>query len=153
MKQDVLAELDAILAKDGTLTPQLVLARARDESSPLHSHFTWDDSEAAERYRLDEARRLIVRVKVEIQTRPNEAPTRVRAFTSLMSDRMIGGGYRSTVTVLADMDQRSELLRTALAELQAFQRKYRHLSELTTVMHEIDRARAAHDEAELDRTA
>lgn len=140
----MLQELDAILVERGALTAQAVLERARDESSALHSCFTWDDSEAAEQWRLTEARRLIIKVKVEVQTRPNEPSIRVRAYTSLMSDRLNGAGYQSTVTVMADADRRSELLRTAMAELQAFQRKYRHLAELSMVMAEIDRVAAQH---------
>jgi hypothetical protein len=153
MKADVRKELDAILAERGALTPQAVLERARNEESPLHACFTWDDTEAAEQWRLTEARRLIIKVKVEVQARANEPPIRVRAYTSLLSDRIGGGGYQSTVAVMSDATQRAEVLRTALAELQALQRKYRHLSELSMVMQEIDRVAAQHAVQEsLDQT-
>lgn len=152
MNAAVRDELAAILTERGSLTPQFVLEKARDEGSALHSCFTWDDSEAAEKWRQTEARRLIVRVKVEVQARPSELPIRVRAYTSLMSDRLSGGGYHSTVTVMSDAGLRAELLRTALAELQALQRKYRHLSELSMVMQEIDRVAAQHVDGSLEQT-
>lgn len=48
---------------EGRLTPLLVLEVARDEDHPLHSRFEWDDGIAAEKYRLDQAQRLIMSVK------------------------------------------------------------------------------------------
>lgn len=60
------AVVDAInaLARRGRLTPEDVLAAARDKSSPLHDSFEWDDDAAAHAYRLDQARGLIRRVRV-----------------------------------------------------------------------------------------
>jgi hypothetical protein len=46
----------------------MVVEAARDPNSPLHSAFTWDDAEAAEQYRLAQARVLLRRVRVEIET-------------------------------------------------------------------------------------
>ena len=43
----------------GALTPQAVLDDARDKKSPLHSSFEWNNSEAANKYRLDQARAVI----------------------------------------------------------------------------------------------
>lgn len=54
----------AALAELPELTPPAVVEAARDETSPLHSCFTWDDGEAAEAYRRMEARVLIRAVKV-----------------------------------------------------------------------------------------
>lgn len=54
------------LERDGRLTAAGVLDSARDSASPLHRCFEWDDSVAGERYRLDQARRLIRSVRVEI---------------------------------------------------------------------------------------
>jgi len=42
----VKAELDK-LAVDGKLTAQAVVDAAREESSPLHGYFEWDDNKAA----------------------------------------------------------------------------------------------------------
>lgn len=64
------------LAEAGALTPKNTVDRARDPASPLHAHFTWDDGEAAELYRQQEARAIIRVVKVEITFRDRlyEAP-------------------------------------------------------------------------------
>lgn len=66
---DVRAELERLaLEHDGKLTPDVVVAEANDPDSPLHRHFTWDDSEAAAKQRLHEARQLIRSVRVEVKT-------------------------------------------------------------------------------------
>ena len=39
--------------------PEQVLDKARDDSSELHKCFDWDDSSAAEKYRLHQARLVI----------------------------------------------------------------------------------------------
>jgi hypothetical protein len=64
----------------GILTPDAVVNDARDTSSPLHGYFTWDDTEAAKQFRLDQARTLIRNIKVEVITTTNRvaAPFYVR---------------------------------------------------------------------------
>jgi hypothetical protein len=44
------------LEKKGRITAHAVLDAARPESSPIHDCFDWDDSEAAEKWRLEQAR-------------------------------------------------------------------------------------------------
>lgn len=53
---------------NGQLTPDIVVDAARASESPLHSRFTWDDTEAATKHRQNEARALIRSVKVEFRT-------------------------------------------------------------------------------------
>lgn len=64
----------------GVLTPDGVVKDARDPKSPLHEHFTWDDSLAAHQYRLDQARTLIriIHYEVTIETRTFRVPTYAR---------------------------------------------------------------------------
>ena len=92
----------------GVLKVEDVLEEARDEGSPLHKHFEWDDSEAAEQYRKQQARSLIQRCKVVlIDTQPIE----IRAFVSPPTDRESGGGYRLTSDVVSDERLKAELMR------------------------------------------
>jgi len=55
------------LERDGRLLPADVVNAARPTNSPLHPHFDWDDSSAAEKYRLDQARTLIRSVQTEVR--------------------------------------------------------------------------------------
>lgn len=52
---------------DGLISAREVLSLAKPLSSPIHQYFTWNDGEAAEAYRLYEARVLIRSVVVEFQ--------------------------------------------------------------------------------------
>ena len=92
----------------GVLKVEDVLTEARDEGSPLHKHFEWDDSEAAEQYRRQQARALIQKCKI---TLIDSQPIEIRAFVSLPADRENGGGYRLTSEVMGDERMRTELIR------------------------------------------
>lgn len=54
------------LIVDGVLDPQDVVHAARNPNSAMHGQFEWNDGEAAEAYRLQQARALIKRVRVEV---------------------------------------------------------------------------------------
>ncbi len=142
MKIEARKLLEKIAAcNGGLLRPEDVLKEARKVKSPLHGEFpedAWSDKKAARQYRLQCARDVITRVKIEIIPAEGAIPVLVRAYTSLASDRLEGGGYRPTVAVLDDATQRAEMVRTAWQELQALRRKYAHLSELVAVFDQLE---------------
>lgn len=117
------------LADGGLIRPADVVEAARSPDSVLHDYFTWDDGEAAEKWRLEEARRLI---RVVVVKQVNEAEP-VRAFVSLSTDRIAGGGYRAIAEVLDDEELNERMLQDALDELGSFQRKYERLAALKPV--------------------
>lgn len=114
------------------LTPRLVLDTAREPSHVLHSHFEWDNDEAAERYRLDQARALIRSFKV-VYREDDNARRKVRAFVSTVSET--GPVYRATEQVLSDAFARDLLLRGLERDTQALRRKYGHLEEFAAIIH------------------
>jgi hypothetical protein len=118
--------------RGGILRPKDVVEEARPRSSPLHSYFTWDNGKAAEQWRLEEARRLIVSVRVSIQV--EDRVVYAPAHVSLASDRLrSGGGFRPLKKVLDRAAWREELLQTALAELESMRKRYEMLAELAAV--------------------
>src|ERR1700691_4809541 len=87
-------ELNLLLVKNnGVLTAEDVLAQAEDPTSALHAYFTWDEEEAAHKWRLIEARQLITSIRI-IQ---EGIEGKTRSLVSLNVDRYngAGGGYRS----------------------------------------------------------
>ena len=124
----------------GVIPPAAVVAFARDPETALHSKFTWDDGEAAEAWRLHQARRVLSVYVTVIAA--NTEP--VRTFVSLTSDRKAGGGYRLTVDVLADESLREQMIIDAVAELKRVRVKYKHLNELAEVWTAVDIAEQAH---------
>lgn len=135
VKQEALRELERIRNEDpdGVLHPEEVVNAARSTRSPLHDYFTWDNDEAAERYRLIQAKKLI-RVAVTTIPRTNE---KVRAYVSLPRDRNRKkdgeGGYRLLEDVLASDALRVELMEDAARELRSFRRKFHRLMEIYKV--------------------
>jgi hypothetical protein len=63
---EAVQELKSLEDRRGRLTPEQVLEAAAAKTSALHPCFTWDDSEAAAKYRLEEARELIRSVRIEV---------------------------------------------------------------------------------------
>lgn len=92
----------------GVLEIDDVLNEAKDETSVLHKHFEWDDSEAADLYRRQQARTLIQKCKIQLV---ETEPVMIRAFVSLPTDRVNGGGYRLMSEVVNDDSMRDELIR------------------------------------------
>jgi hypothetical protein len=127
-------ELQALRDELGLLVPHVVVEWARvNTESALHSQFEWDDSKAAEEYRIWQARRVIAVYVV--------ADGGERKFVSLSIDRKRdGGGYRDVEVVLKDEELRKVLVRDALMELKRVRAKYEHVKELASVYVEIDKA-------------
>lgn len=125
------AIIDALrdLSHKGILDPAAVVSAARDETSPLHDRFTWDDGEAAHQYRLIEARKLIQVCVEYLPGSKEQSPV----WVSLRCDRPKGGGYRPLVNVLSKAETRRLLLEDALADLAYFKKKYGKLRELAEV--------------------
>lgn len=122
-------------APEGKLTAQMVVDAAKNEKSPLHGYFEWDDTEAARKWRLHQARNLI-RVVVQPYEALDSQP--IHVWQSLVPDRLSGGGYRTTESVLSNEAWRTQLLDQARKELIAVRNKYASLNELAKVWTAID---------------
>ncbi|HOX27401.1 MAG TPA: hypothetical protein PLU44_16765 [Candidatus Krumholzibacteria bacterium] len=131
---DVIAgALDKVRAKVGGMldAPDVVKA-ARPEKSPLHRYFEWDDTEAAELYRVEQARCLI---RLVVTTVPGAAEP-VQAFVSLTTER--GRGYRHIIDVLDDEDLQQQMLADALAELERWRDRYAQCRALVDLRKKVD---------------
>lgn len=118
----------------GKVTPKIVLDSARAENSLLHPCFEWDDAAAAEKYREDQAGRILRNLVVKIES--EEQPTNVRAFVSIKAQSTLS--YLSITKVLQNDSLRDQMLEDARCELKAFRDKYATLSELSNVFAVID---------------
>lgn len=128
--QAVGEELDRLReANKGRLEARDVLEAARDESSPLHTCFEWDDSTAAEVYRLDQARRICREIHVVIQRHNRQE--KQYAFVHVTDAE--GPRYASRDEVLSDKEVRQLALQEALDQLSALQRRYDFIAELKPV--------------------
>jgi hypothetical protein len=125
----IVQELKRIAEKHGNLLkPEIVVQCARQKTSPLHKYFEWNNSEAAEKYRIWQARQLLA-VTVEYIQSSREP---VQVFVSLKPDRKTGG-YRVLSEVLTDAEMRQQMLADAKADMDVFIHKYKRLTELASV--------------------
>ena len=125
----VKAELDSL---GDIIEPSDIVEYASNPNTELHKCFEWDDTEAARKYRITQARSVIRNLVVEIKTESNE-PTylRVRYVTE-------GQGYKPTKLILSNQSEYEALLNRAMSELRAFREKYKSLSELCEIFDAID---------------
>lgn len=110
-----------------------IIEKAKSEDSELHKCFEWDNSIAADKYRLSQARMIVQNLvftakDVEVQ------PLRVFQITQ---EKNV---YQPTRVFLENKQEYEGLLSRALRELEAFQKKYATLTELEQVMDAIDNA-------------
>ena len=132
------------LAQSGELTSKRFLDVSRPETASTHSMFEWDDSVAAERYRLQQATVAINSVEVQIVNEATATVTSQAAFVNVVSKAPARTGSFTPIEVaLSDENMRNALLGNALNELKAFRRKYNQLSELADVFFEIKKIEQA----------
>jgi len=134
----VAKEILRIERRHGTTSPSVVVDEARSESSPLHSYFTWDDTEAAEAHRRWQARVLVASVRVIYQGR--SGPSTVRAFVNVVTTngKDTSQGYMNITKVMSNAQLREQMLEAALNEITQWRERYNHLTELVSIFDAID---------------
>lgn len=120
-------EMDSLEEK----TPESVLEKARDENTELHKHFEWRDDVAAEKYRLQQARHLIV-CMVEIQSESSDDVRRVFEISSTPNV------YQPRTYFTINKEEYAILLGRAKQELYALKKRYENIAELEDVFMAID---------------
>jgi len=124
-------EVCSELRQKGELTAKKLVEISRPEDAPLHKAFDWNDAEAAEKWREQQARLIINHIVIK-----TEEAKPIRAFFNIAS---IGNNYEDVVVLLQNKDTREELLKQAKRELKTFRGKYETLAELSGVFKEIDK--------------
>lgn len=112
-------------------TAKQILDYARNENTELHKCFEWDDSIAAERWRLQQARLIVC--NLVYQESEKHEPTRIRVMQSTENNT-----YKPVRLILQNKTEYEQLLNRALAELHAFKERYKNLSELEEILALID---------------
>lgn len=128
------------LAERGLLKPEAVVEFAQNENTHLHKCFEWNDSKAANRYRLNQARQQISMYVMVVES--PKGPVKIRAFQSLPSDRQTGGGYRKTTDILQDDALVAELVGSAMKDLATVRQRYEAVQALQPVWDAAERVAA-----------
>lgn len=133
MSDLIRGELMRLYERDRELTAGSVVEAARDETSPLHNRFEWDDTIAAEKYREDQARELIRSIRVTVD-RPDGGSVNVRAFVNVDPDPNGKRIYLPTYVAMADPVRREIVLSRARTELNTWVNRYRTLNEAAELL-------------------
>ena len=126
--------------KSDTLTPHEVLEAARPKGSPIHGFFNWDDTAAAESWRLQQARQLTNHLEVVVIG--DEGERSVRAFMSVELSEKVGAEdrrvYMTARAVAGSEYFRSQAVAGALSEVRRWQARYRDYKELALIFGAIE---------------
>ena len=136
-QQSKAERIKALADKHGGITPEIVLADARKKNSPLHSHFVWDDSTAAERYRLVQAAELIRRIKVTYEYAPEKIVS-VRAYHAIEpreGEASEESGRAVYVTLATALESyHDQLMDQCRRDMAAFRAKYAALQQVAHIV-------------------
>lgn len=132
-----------------SITPQNVVDLARNEDSVIHNDFEWDDEVAGEKYRVMQARdmlRSFVLIRDEEPTQPEEnngtkfsieEPHPVGKLRALHNTSN-SCEYAPIEYFIENKYEYQILLGKAIAELEAFKRRYAMIAELEEVFNAIN---------------
>lgn len=131
-KADAQKVADEISEIGEEVTPAEILEKARNPKTELHKCFEWDDTKAAEKYRLHQARLIVCNLVIKEENKGEEyAPIRVFHKTGQ-------SGYKPISLIMKNQSEYEALLARAMQELRSFKAKYHSLSELEEIMALID---------------
>lgn len=112
-------ELQAI--PDSERTPERIVEEAQNTDKELHKGFTWDDTEAAQKCRLFEARQIVNHLIVKFEAKDDgedDVTLYVPAFASVfMEDEEVKG--RRYVSTTPTIISRDDLRRKVLNDIES----------------------------------
>lgn len=133
---EVAKELDRIRAESGgVVTAAQLVKQSRRKRALLHSAFEWDDDHAAELYREVQARKIIAGIEI-VHDGVVIGPRMVNVVI-----KEVGRGYVPIDVAISREDTREQLIIQAVRDLDAWQRRYEHLSEFTEIFRAIESMR------------
>lgn len=120
-------------ANGGNITAEILLDAARDESSPIHAAFEWDNRKAAHEYRKHQAHVMLCSITYTLDEKPDVGE--VRAFVNVHDD---GSVYTNMRRAMSQPDLRAQILGKAKSEALSWRQRYGQLQELAKIHAAID---------------
>ncbi len=118
--------IEDISKKHDGVTPQLLVDESREETAPMHPLFEWDNTIAAENYRIVQGREVLRSiVVVRISEDPTESGETIRAFVNVAP--LKDTTERKWVPIQEAIDDPhlyDQLVNRAYQDLVAFEKKY-----------------------------
>lgn len=131
--------LHQIHSRHGKLTPIEVVDSARAKKSVLHRYFEWDDNQAAEEYRKEQARYLIACI-ITVQVDDDEVRP-VRSFIS------INNSYEPLEIVMSDAAMRQQAIldvQNAMRSLKEKLAAFEEFADVVAALQKVEKVAARH---------
>lgn len=117
------------------LKPAHVVQAAKNQRSPLHGYFNWDDASAAQAHRLEQARYLLRSIAIQqAPAQPKAPPKSIRVFHQVTTTTKDKAGpvrhYQDIFTVREKEDYMRQIIADAKAAFVSAKRRfeaYEHL--------------------------
>lgn len=113
-------------------TPKQILDYGRNPNTELHKCFEWDDSVAAEHYRLQQARTIVCHLVITESSGDDHKPQSFRLLQNTEN------GYKPVKMIFQNKSEYEKLLENARNELRSFKQRYSQLTELEEILALID---------------
>lgn len=124
----------------GSVTPAIVVNYARSPSSALHPLFNWNDDEAAELYRQNQARKVINSIRVIDLSDRSPKPSQRILYVSVQATEE-ERAYRDSRIVMSESSTRDMILEEALRSLEGWIRRYNHFQELDSLLNHVEQVK------------
>lgn len=125
--------------KHGVIDPNTVVDESRPEDAPLHPVFEWCDEIAAEKWRVEQARRVVRCVEVVIDKRHDSTQVAQIAYVNIPSQK----GYISHGRVIRSVELYREAESLFLDRLAAAQQQLERIRALSPFERRLHMAEAA----------
>lgn len=135
VKASVVGEVvEKIEERDGNITKEAFLDESRPEESPTHSMFEWNDTIAAEKYRLEESRHIINALQI-IYTDSKDNDVKIPAVINVTSTMPAKTAqYRNIVDALSEKESRDLIISRLQREVDQLIERNRHIEELADIL-------------------
>lgn len=139
---EVISEILEVEKEKG-LTAENLLDKAKNKNSPLHNFFDWDNSSAAEKWRIQQARIIINEVKIIVNSKEMYAFENVQVQVSTNNtEQETKREYKPIVEILSKDEYRKQVIQTALDNVTYWKEKYSEYSELKPIFVSIDKVKS-----------
>ena len=135
--KEVINEILDVKEKSG-LTAETLLARASKKNNPLNNLFEWDDINAGEKWRLQQARIVINEIKWYIEDKESFVFENVNVTVESNNKTETRKEYKNQIEIVSNEDYKNQLITRALNEASYWKEKYQEFLELSKIFTSIE---------------
>lgn len=118
------------------LTAWTLLEQAKEKDNPLHDLFEWDNSVAAEKYRLVQARIIINEIKIMVEDKVMYGFENVTVKVSETDSKRV---YQPINDIMDNEETRNQILLRGIQAQKYWKQQYSNLIEFKGIVKEIER--------------